>query len=34
MKSAHATAISLCEEALRQAFGQGYVVSGSNSLSP
>jgi len=26
MKSAHATAISLCEEALRQAFGQGYVV--------
>ncbi len=26
MKSAHATAISLCDEALRQAFGKGYVI--------
>jgi Uma2 family endonuclease len=32
MKSAHATAISLCEEALRQAF-QGYVVRGQLPLA-
>ncbi|MEJ5385627.1 MAG: Uma2 family endonuclease [Fimbriimonadales bacterium] len=33
MKSAHATAISLCEEALRQAFGKGYVVRGQLPLA-
>jgi Uma2 family endonuclease len=33
MKSAHATAISLCEEALRQAFSQGYVVRGQLPLA-
>ena len=33
MKSAHATAISLCEEALRQAFGRGYVVRGQLPLA-
>lgn len=26
MKSAHATAISLCAEAMRQVFGEGYVI--------
>ena len=33
MKSAHATAISLCEEALRQVFGKGYVVRGQLPLA-
>ena len=33
MKSAHATAIGLCEEALRQVFGKGYVVRGQLPLA-
>jgi Uma2 family endonuclease len=33
MKSAHATAISLCEEVLRQVFGKGYVVRGQLPLA-